>query len=324
MCASRRTLAAAVAAALSLAAAAPGAQQTPKFSAAADAILVDVSVTRAGSLVEGLTAADFVVRDSGVVQTTQLVETGGLPVNLLLALDTSASVRGPSLDHLKDAARAAVTSLRPGDEAALLTFSHNVLLRSSWTSSRESLLKAIDGVTGQGLTALNDAAFATLAMTGKRGTRRLVLFFTDGDDTASWTSAADLLQAARRSDAIVYGVTLDAAGNSGAAFARLLATRPKGTDQAPARALLEQWLATEPRLYRGALLSMLALETGGETLRAADTAKVGAAFVDIVSRFGRRYVLAYTPTGVPAAGWHPIDVEVKGGGDVSARRGYIR
>ena len=327
MFASRRTahapaLAIAIVLALSAAAVTIAAHQAPKFTGGTDAILVDVSVTRSGAAVEGLTAADFTVRDSGVPQSVQLIANDGLPVSLLLAFDTSASVRGPALDHLKDAAKAAIGSLRPGDEAALLTFSHNVLLRSGWTSSRETLTKAIDGLNGQGLTALTDAAFAALTMSGKPLTRRLVLLFTDGDDTSSWTSAADLLQTARRSDAVVYSVSVDSTGHSGAAITRLLEGRPKNAETT--RMQLDQWLAAEPRLYRGALVSLLALETGGEPFRAAETSKLSATFVDIVSRFSRRYVLAYTPTGVPPTGWHPIEVEVKGGGDLSARRGYQR
>ncbi len=321
MFASRRAALATVTAAL--AATTLLAQQAPqRFTGGTDAILVDVQVMRNGSTVDGLTSADFVVRDSGVAQTAQVVSTDSFPISLLLAFDASASVRGEPLDHLKAAAKAAVGALRPGDEAALLTFSHNVLLRAGWTTSRENLTKAIDSVSGSGLTALNDAAFAALALAGKPGSRRLVLFFTDGDDTSSWTSAADVVQAAQRSESVIYAVTLDAAGNRGAAISKLLEARPAPGDKT--RATIEQWLAAEPRLYRSAALSLLTLETGGETFRAADTTKLSTAFLDIVSRFTHRYVLAYTPTGVPPTGWHPIEVEVKGGGDVSARRGYAR
>jgi len=308
-------------AAIALGLASLSAQQAPRFAGGTDAILIDVLVTRSGVAVDGLTAADFVVRDSGVAQTPQLVATGTLPVNLLLAFDTSASVRGTQLEHLKTAAKAAVASLRANDEAALLTFSHNVLLRTGWTTSRETLTKAIDSVTGLGLTALNDAAFSALAMTPRPGARRLILFFTDGDDTSSWTSSADLLQLARRSDAIVYNVTLDGVGNSGATMARMLEGLPAG-DRITAE--VERRVATAPALYRAAVLPLLALETGGESMRALDPAKLGATFTDIISRFSKRYLLAYTPTGVPAAGWHPIQVEVTGGGEVTARKGYTK
>ena len=37
--------------------------------------------------------------------------------------------------------------------------------------------------------------------------RHLVILFTDGDDTSSWLSWRGLLDRARRTDAVVYGVT---------------------------------------------------------------------------------------------------------------------
>ena len=297
-------------------------QAPPRFAGGTEAILVDVSVTRSGARVEGLTNADFIVKDSGIVQTAQIVATDTLPVSLLMAFDASASVRGEPLNNLKTAAKAAVAALRPNDEAALMTFSHSMTLRSGWTTSREALTKAIDGVTATGLTALNDAAFAALALTSKPGTRRLVLFFTDGDDTSSWTTASALLQAARRSESVFYNVTLESARHSVAAISKMLEAPAKPGEHV--REDVEQWMTAEPTLYRGAALSLITMETGGETFRAADGTKLGAAFADIVSRFTHRYVLAYTPTGVTAAGWHPLTVEVKGGGEVSARRGYTR
>jgi Ca-activated chloride channel homolog len=285
-----------------------GQAQPPRFTGGTEAVLVDVLVTRASKAVPDLKAADFTVLDSGVEQKVDLVTIESLPVSLLLALDASASVRGPALDHLKAAAKAAVASLRPGDEAALVTFAHNVALGAAWTNDRARLNQAIDAVVAQGSTALADAAFTTLGLRGKGRTRTLVLLFTDGDDTASWLNAADVVEAARQSEAVVYGVTL-----------------PKPGGVITASDDLEKLLRTEPRLYRGALLPLLARETGGESLRATDTQNLSAVFVDAVSRFNSRYVLSYAPTGVPASGWHPIDVRVAATGvDVRARRGYVR
>ena len=73
------------------------AQQTPpRFAASTDTVVVDVLVTRDGKPVEGLTAADFVVRDAGTPQKLDMVAVEALPVNLLLALDPRpASGRRP-------------------------------------------------------------------------------------------------------------------------------------------------------------------------------------------------------------------------------------
>jgi hypothetical protein len=162
---------------------------------------------------------------------------------------TSASVAAAA-EPLKAAAKAAVGALRTNDEAALMTFSHSVTLRSGWTTSREAITKAIDGVTATGLTALNDAAFAALAMTSKPGTRRLVLFFTDGDDVELDPGSA-LIQATPVGIR-VYNVTLDSARHSVAAISKMLEATPKPGENL--RQDVEQWLIAEPT-YRGAALS---------------------------------------------------------------------
>jgi VWFA-related protein len=284
------------------------AAQTPRFATGTDVVVVDVLVQKDGKAVEGLAAPDFELRDSGVPQQVMLAAVSSLPVHLLLVLDTSASVRGAALDHLKAAARAAIGTLRPTDEAALLTFSHAVRLGAAWTADRARLTQAIDAATAEGSTSLADAAFAALALRGKPGVRRLVLFFTDGDDTASWTQPTDVLAVARRSDAVVYGVTLPTAA----------VTISPGTP-------LEPLLAAQPSLYRNLLLPMMARDTGGEAIAAASTATLATTFTDIVSRFNHRYVLTYTPAGVTATGWRPLEVSVRGEGmAVTARRGYVR
>jgi VWFA-related protein len=298
------------------------AQQTqPTFTGGTDAVLLDVQVSRSGKPVPNLTAADFTVRDTDVVQHAELLSLDKLPVNLLLVLDTSASVRGPALEQLKAAAKGAVTALRTDDQAALLTFSHNVELHANWTNNRDDLTRAINRVVAQGSTSLADAAFTALAYRTKPGARTLILFFTDGDDTASWLSFHDLIPVARRSEAVVFGVMLTAPTHAGSAMTSLFGP---GHASGQVQAEVEKWFTEEPSLYRAAMLPLLSIETGGESLQAADTGKLLPAFVDIVSRFSQRYVLSFTPSGVAPNGWHPIEVVVKGGGDVSVRRGYSR
>ncbi len=283
------------------------AQDQPRFAAGTTLVTVDVLVTRDAAPVDGLTAADFVVRDAGTAQQHDLLAVSSLPVNLLLALDASASSRGPLLDHLKAGAKAAVAALRPSDEGALLAFSHGVALRAGWSANRQVLTEAIDGVTAGGGSAVADTAFAALGLRPKTGVRRLILFFTDGVDTASWLSPGAIVEAARQSEAVVYSVTLAKAG------AR------------PVPAELDQWLLAEPSLYRDQLPGVLAGLTGGEVVVAPDGPGLAAAFAGVVARFNRRYVLTFAPSGAPTSGWHPIQVEVKQAGvQVSARRGYVR
>ncbi len=296
---------------LGLAVLVPGAsaqQQPPRFAAGTAVVSIDVLVTRDGKPVTDLTVADFEVRDSGAAQPVQLAGLESIPVSLLLALDTSASVRGPALDQLKDAAKAAVSSLRAGDQAALLTFSQNVALRAAWTDDKKRLLTAIDAATAQGSTSLTDAAFAAITLPPSRLSRTLALIFTDGDDSSSWLNAATVVDAARRTDAVVYGVTLSAVPSTGITL-----------DERRAR------LFEDPGLYRSSLLPLLSYETGGESFARADTKDLRAAFLDVMARFNQRYVLTYAPPHAAGSGWHPVDVRMKDPGlTVTARRGYTQ
>ena len=72
-------------------------------------------------------------------------------------------------------------------------------------------------------------------------------------------------------------------------------------------------------------LSALAEETGGKYVDAEQSDRLRETFVRIVTEFRSRYLLTYTPQGVDAGGWHPIEVRLKSKkGKVTARRGYVR
>jgi hypothetical protein len=91
------------------------------------------------------------------------------------------------------------------------------------------------------------------------------------------------------------------------------------------RAALKRWLASDPTLFPQMLLERVTEETGGDLLYVSSSRDLPAAFARIVGDFKSRYLLSYTPTGVSRAGWHPIEVKLKGKvGTVRARRGYAR
>jgi hypothetical protein len=146
----------AVIAALSSAVAPRGAEQT--FKAAIDLVRADISVTRGGQPVRGLTAADFSVHDSGVVQrVNSLTLIEDLPVSVLLVLDTSGSVKGERLQHLAAASRGLLENLRPGDRAGLITFSDRVTVQAALGAPPQTIADRLSSLIGKNTTALNDA-----------------------------------------------------------------------------------------------------------------------------------------------------------------------
>jgi len=297
---------------LAFASATPLAQQV--FRSGAEAVRVDVLVTDGRKPVGDLTATDFEVRDSGVPQRIDSVNLDDVPLSVLLVLDVSYSMHGEPLAHLKDAASAVIDLLRPADRAAILTFSEKLQLAARWTSDRSELKHAFEGIEARGSTSLYDAAYSALTLRDPLPGRPLVLIFSDGHDTLSWLPGQAVLDTARRSEAVVYGVGLKMDATLVPGYRLDFRSGPQ-----PVRRIVSPSLMVEE------LLPHLAADTGGKHLNAQRSAALRDAFVQIVSEFRTRYLITYTPQGVEKGGWHPIGVKLKNkAGKVTARRGYLR
>jgi Ca-activated chloride channel homolog len=268
--------------AASLLVAAPHAQQT-LFKAAVDSVRVDVEVRRGGRPVTGLTAADFQIVDEGVPQRAELVSTTTLPLNVVLALDGSASLEPRERAHLVAAGRAVVDALRPGEQAALVTFSDRVAIQTLFTGDLPRLRTLVDASMPFGDTALHEAAHVSMLLGASATGRPLVILFSNGNDTVSLLTETAVIDTARRTGAVVCVVTVGA---------------------------------------ESTVLPKLAEVTGGVFVKETSIDRVAARFDEILERFRHRYLVSFTPTGVDKVGWHKLAVRVKGGGEVRARSGY--
>ena len=278
---------AALAVAISAAAVVTGSAQQPTFSSRVDAVRVDVLVKDRGQIVRGLGPRDFEVRDEGVLQEVDLVRLEQVPLNVILGFDVSESVNGERLEHLLERRRARFSQRLVGDDrAALLTFSHAVRLRQELTRDIPRVRQALDDVIPAGQTSLVDGTSAAIALSGSDVGRSLLIVFSDGVDTASFLSPDVVLQSARRADVVGYGVAIRS---------RISPT----------------------------FLKELGSLTGGSVIEIESTKDLSQTFLGILDEFRERYLLSYSPRGVPATGWHRLDVRVKGRrATVSARAGY--
>ena len=264
----------------------PTVAQPPTFSARTEVVRVDVLVTEKGQPVTGLRAADFQVLDNGVPQEVDLASFEQIPLNLVLVFDMSDSVAGERLEHLQLAGRALLEVLKPDDQAALITFSHVVTLGSSLTRDVGRVGTALGEAEPAGETALVDASYAGMMLGESDVGRALVIVFSDGLDTSSWLSPDAVLEAAKRTDAVVYSVSVSG---------------PKAT-----------------------FLRELTELTGGSLFEIESMKDLRAVFLGILDEFRHRYLVSYSPRGVSPGGWHRIDVRVKGRGmAVKARPGYL-
>lgn len=283
-----------------------------QFRSGTIGVRVDVLVTRGQELVRGLNADDFELRDEGVPQKVAEVEVEQMPLNLILAFDTSGSVAGERIHSLVQAGNSLLERLGPDDRVALLSFAGRVHLLAPLTPSRQQIQGAFATLAAQGATSLRDAAFAALALREADPGRTLVLIFSDGADTSSWLRATAVIEAAKRTDAVVYAVAI--------AGQRLTWTI---SSQAPGR-----YVPAQPKVQTieeaGKFLDHLTDETGGRVLFANSNKDLRATLTQTLAEFRDRYVLSYTPTGVSPTGWHRLDVKLKTkAGKVTARRGYF-
>lgn len=261
-------------------------QQMPTFRANVDLVRLDVLVVRNGRPVSGLTAADFEVRDNGVVQRIDNVSVSDVPVDVLLVLDTSKSVAGETLRHLRDAGHAFLEGLGTGDRAGLLTFNEAIRLGRDLTTDLGQVHAAVDRVQARGGTALRDAIHAAMLWPTRPESRPMVLVFSDGADTTSWLTPDAGMDVSRFADAVVYGVTMS--GDRDDRF-----------------------------------LERIAEATGGRLFNAASSRRLRSAFVEILTEMKARYVVSYYPQPTPVEGWHAVRVSVtRGRGETIARQGY--
>jgi VWFA-related protein len=264
--------------------AAPQAPPPAVFRSGIEVVELDVSVTRGGQPVQGLTARDFALTDNGVAQDVDSVMLDRLPLSVTLVLDTSTSVAGDRLAHLVQAGDGLVSALRPDDRVALVTFSHLVDLRVPMTEDKPAVRDALHNITGLGATALRDAVELALALQPHDRTRPLMLIFTDGLDTTSWLAEDAVVDTARRVGVVIHAV----------------------------------------RVESDRFLERLAESSGGRTWSATSDRQLRELFTSALDEMRARYLLTYTPKGVARAGWHELKVRLRNGrADVTARPGYF-
>jgi VWFA-related protein len=281
-------------------------QETFRFEVEVRTVYTDVFVTRDGQAVTGLTPGNFEVLDNGVPQQFELLNADALPLSTLLLLDVSGSVLGDRLEQLRGAAHAFVEGLESEDEVGLMTFTTDMQLRRELSSDIDNLHRVLEDVTVQEDTSLHDALFAGIKMVEARQGRPLIILLTDGMDNMSWLTDEEVLDVLKESDAVVYGVAVGTV--SSADFNR------------GGRSVRQR-----NRTTASEFLQNMATATGGKVWHIGPTMDIKDVFLQILMEMESRYLLSYTPTGVPLEGWHTLEIKLKGGevAEIRSRPGYL-
>jgi Ca-activated chloride channel family protein len=284
-----------VLAALTLAA--PVAAQ--KIKVTTESVPVYVTVTdNEKRLVPDLVLEDFEILDNGKVQTVNVFENKPTPITTTVMLDTSGSMTA-SLDLVKSGAEQFLLRLLPEDKAQVGEFNDKIKFHpGTFIDDRDRLIYLLKNELDFGYpTRLYDAVDESLARLEPMDGRRVVLVFTDGDDTASkMASLTKVMDRARAKDVMVYAIGLENEYFNG-----------------------QQRVRSSPD--RG--LKKLAEDTGGGFFLLKRTADLGETFTRVALELHSQYVLGFSPEALDGK-VHKLDVRVKKGGMTArARKSYV-
>ncbi len=167
-----------------------------------------VNVTDAnGAIVGGLNREDFAVFEDGRPQQIAVFERQSeLPLNLVLAIDTSGSVRKDLTEEASAAHRFSHALLRKQDQMSVVEFATEVRQLTPFTNNLSQIDRGLAQLHSDFATALYDAIVEGSRKLGAVQGRKILVVVSDGDDTVKDSTYADALEAALRNEVTIYSL----------------------------------------------------------------------------------------------------------------------
>jgi len=276
------------------------------FKSGVEVVTVSVSVRDDnGKIIKDLTKSDFEVFDSGYKKEIRDFFVGDSPVSLALLLDISGSMAvGGNMDRAREAIAVATMNLRSDtDEGALFTFDSELRQVVAFTTDTRRIHQVSLKGKPWGQTSLYDAvALAARAVANRNNKHRALVVISDGVDTASRMTAAEVSGIASSIDVPVY-------------LLRVVnpLDHPGGEHEV---------IETDGRTAQAATLADLARWTGGDMRVVSVPAHTSAAIQDLFTELRHQYLITFEPGARP--GWHPLEIRTrKKSLVVHARGGYM-
>lgn len=272
------------------------AAQQPTFRSVTQVVSIFATVTDAQNrLVPDLLETDFEVFDNDKPQPIIVFRNEVQPITVVVMLDTSASMTG-SISLLKTAAEQFLIRLLPEDKGAVGAFNDKIELSAGFSNNRDQLISEVKDLDfGNGTRLYDGIAEGLDALTGIEG-RRVVLVFTDGDDTSSRTGRGTVLDRARAEEVMVYAIGLESEYFDGM---RQVRTKPDSG------------------------LRRLADETGGGYFELKKSSDLGPTFSRVAQELHSQYVLGFEAKQLDGK-VHKVAVKMKKAGMTArARKSYV-
>jgi VWFA-related protein len=271
--------------------------QTTRTSAAAFAETVDVDVVKVtvtvtderGRYVKGLPRSVFRVSEDGRPQTISHFFANDAPLELVVAVDMSESMR-PAMSQVKRAVSDFLDAVPSRHGVTVLGFNDHVLTLARRTATPAERTKAVDALAAWGSTVLYDVILDGADLLDAQTGRKALIVFTDGDDSNSYATFAEVQQRLQTSDLTLYMI------GQGQSLTRL-----------PLKSVMER----------------LARQTGGRAFFTERVEDLHGVFRELLDELSQQYALGYQPTNSARDDtWRQIAVDVEGHQRVRARQGY--
>jgi Ca-activated chloride channel family protein len=264
------------------------------FRGGTDTVFLSVTVVDPnGRHVAGLTRTDFLVLEDFVPQKIETFASDPQPIALSLLIDTSTSME-QTLGIAQQAAIGFAKRLGPSDLAQIIDFDSGVVILQEFTRDLSQLEAAIRKTRAGGATALYHALYAALdeqkrvrARSTDELRRQAIVVLSDGEDTSSVIEYEQVLDAAKRSEVVVYAIGL------------------RAKNSLPKRGFNKAEF----------VLRTLSQETGGRVFFVEDAQQLAGIYAQIADELANQYTIGYTSKNAKRDGaWRRIDVQVTASG----------
>jgi Ca-activated chloride channel homolog len=278
------------------------AAQTPTFRAGIDLVTFGVTVSdRRGAYLPDLTPDEFELLEDGRPQKITYfarANQGDAPeMHVGLLFDTSGSMN-EDIGLARTAAVRFLNTLSDAKDMTLVDFDTEVRIATYGQKDFPRMVERIRNRKPDGFTAMHDALGVYLDRASENEGRTVLVLYTDGGDTRSAISFADVMTLVRASDVTIYAIGFLEHQSSG------------------------------QRIEQRARLFQLADATGGQAFFPSAMKDVEAAYDKVLSQVRAQYSLGFASSNTKQDGsWRKVEIRLKRPDakdlKVQSRKGYF-
>lgn len=245
-------------------------QKLQVFAASAEQVHTGDRSPRAAALYCTRCAEALQIREGELVpecpnghRTFDIGEREELALNLGMLFDTSESMK-KEIKLSQESAIRFLDAIPRAKDLLLVFFDRDIRISRYGSENQQGIFERILGTEGSGYTALNDAIAVYLSRVADTPGRKVLVLFSDGDDTTSRTETREVSAMLRASDVVVYPVAFGG-------------ERPSSAEGLRAHAFLA-WLAQA---------------SGGQVFKPHASRELAAIYQSILDEIASQYVLGY-------------------------------